>query len=383
MRIYTIETIFCDTERDVEKLDSYLIRCLSMIRSLSLLHVPTDSKAYAVLYVSNDKKAYIDRIRGFSDSLNWRGVNFAIHEYTHPADGYKESESANHLDRMRNPNKSFSGRRNKLFTQALDARIDESDQVVRLGLDDDDVFLPTHLEEIDSIVNSISTLSSGTFACGLTQTMLGYTEEHTFRVEFVDFTRSVTGNKFFFIPPEDRDQLINSSPWRLPELVDKRVVERFRQSGTPLHVIRNNAAGMVYMRRGDNLSRQSKAPYVAELHKTVTYSSEDAFLKDLDRIEGRIGNRSFVIKPVPTALAVSIVRNDEDTIIVSTNYKEVFSEGHSVAFYLLLDGNRIANLDFQDGESAEFLDAPMNVQVRAFVRNEAKKIVARRSSNIL
>lgn len=383
MRHYIIETIFCDNEQDPDILHSYFLRFRHTIASIGALHIPQESVVSALIYVSSDKTTWIDEIRSICDEIQPSSmVKFFIAVYEHPPEGYGYPADS-HIDLLKNPNKS-TDRRIALFKSHAESVLIAAKHTVRIAIDDDDLFLRHHLLEVDAIVTDQVALHPGALlAIGLSGTFIGYSNDTEVRVECVSLNRTITGNKFFIIPHAQYSTVEKYSPWQIPEVIDVTLTQRINSDVFRYEVVHNNVPGLIYMRRQQNLSNQSKNPYVLGRTKVISYSTEAELIADLPFLAGYSTSEDFLYGPFSTPFKVSAVRVGESTVEFRTNLEDAFDAGCEVALYLLKDGNRLDNIDYSTKPEGSFDKAPKDVQVRAFVRNPDGVIIGRLSSPIV
>jgi len=383
VRSYIIETIFCDNEQDPDVLHSYFLRFRHTITSIAALKIPQESVVSALIYVSSDKASWIEKIRSILREVQPTSmVRFSLSVYEHPAEGYGYPADS-HIDLLKNPNKS-TDRRIELFSRHANPVLIMAEHTIRVAIDDDDLFLQHHLLEVDAIVtDQVRRQPDTILAIGLSGTFVGYSSDDEVRVECVSLSRTITGNKFFIIPYSHYSGLERYSPWQIPEVIDLTLTQRHNSNSFRYDVVHNNAPGLIYMRRQQNLSNQSKNPYVLGRTKEISYSSEADLIADLPFLAGYRPSDQFVYGPFPTPFRIWAERIGEDTVQFRTNLEEAFDAECEVAFYLLKDGDRVDNVDYGPSSGGQFEESPCGVQVRAFVRNPDKAIVARLSSPVV
>ena len=272
------ETMFCDYEQDPEVRERYLTRWLLSLRQMHEVHIPQGVHHVALLYVSRDKQIELEKVRQLLCELGEREhQEFRIVEYSHPEAGYG-LEGAKHPDLVKNPNK-HAPRRNALFELALtEIDLQRFDRFIRVGIDDDDFWLPWQLDEIVHIARE-HVRPDEFAAVGMTRFVAAYMEEGV--ADHVDTSRCMTGNKFYVAPKSCFSQLRTTSPWGLPEIFDEEAAQRFARTGISLRSVSDHRAGWVYGRWGANLTVAHKDPYYLQKFGSMTFDSVDSMLRDL------------------------------------------------------------------------------------------------------
>ena len=152
-KLIWLDTIFCDAETDAQVIDRYMARFMVTLQSIGRQRIPETSDIRLTVHLSQDKSRLAPVIQSAFDSFsNGIGAFCNIHFYEHPAEGYGVP-AGSHIDQLKNPNKQ-PGRRDGLFadsSQAVDFHAYGA--VIRISMDDDDLYLPGHLEQISSLAD--------------------------------------------------------------------------------------------------------------------------------------------------------------------------------------------------------------------------------------
>lgn len=275
----TTETIFCDYESDLEIRRRYLSRWLHSLASVATLTIPADVTFRHYLYVSRDKVTELNEIREFIKSLPAdQQDRFQLVAYDHPESGYGY-DAHSHPDHFKNPNKSAPNR-DILFEKALKlGQVPDWERIVRLTLDDDDLWLPWHLEEVIKAADKAYEPGK-IIGVGLENAILAYIDAGS--GDIVGLTKAMNGNKFYVSDRTSWNSQIKLSPWSIPETFDEDSARRLARAGVELKWIKGNKPGWVYGRWGDNLSSREKNRYYSLLVDTFSFSD----INDIGRYAG-------------------------------------------------------------------------------------------------
>lgn len=382
-KLIWLDAIFCDAETDAEVIDRYLARFMVTLRSIGQQRVSEETDIRLIVYLSRDKSHLASKIRAAFDGFtNGMRSSSKIHFYEHPAQGYGVAEGS-HIDQVKNPNKQ-PGRRERLFTdssQGVD--FSEYGAVIRISMDDDDLFLPGHLEQISSLAAALLRDSPNSpSAAGMYQCYLAHVGDRDSRMERVSFSRVIPGNKFFVVPRDRFSNLAEYSPWSIPEHIDDEAAEAFMARGIRLTLARNNRPTFVYMRRSLNLSGQSKEHYVDAVHESRRFANEADLVSTVARWADTRPAIPWQLQPLDRVLSLKCSRMTGDVIRAETNFSRMFGPGHQIAYYLLKDGERI-DAKWYSSDDVVFFDAPAApCSVRVFVRQNGT-IIDRKSTRFL
>ncbi|MCC9174282.1 hypothetical protein [Arthrobacter sp. zg-Y179] len=380
-KLLWIDTIFCDAERDPAVIERYLRRFMLTLSSLGKQVIPEGTDFRLTIYLSRDKQALLPRI---TEAISRMGPAIRsgsrVHLYDHPAAGYAVEPTA-HIDKIKNPNKQ-PGRRETLFSEAASpGQWTEYEALIRISMDDDDLYFPGHLNQICTLADTLlhehpdSVSAAGLYRQNLaTETSQGVT------LTTVDFSRVIPGNKFFVIPARHFEEAAVHSPWSIPELIDEDAVDRFARRGTILTLARTNEPTFVYMRRTSNLSRQSKAEFIDATHAELVFASEADLVHHVCAAPVREPTNP-ILAALPREFRLNVSRSGNGRITVSTNLKAMFGPDHQMALYLMQGTDRIDIRWYSDNPDAVFDDAPTGCTVRAFVRHGGE-IISRKAVRV-
>lgn len=374
-KLVWLDTIFCDAETDADILDRYMARFMVTLNSIGQQRVPKDTDIRFVVHLSRDKSELAPKIQAAFDSFtNGMRATSTIHCYEHPAQGYGVPEGS-HIDRVKNPNKQ-PGRRERLFADSSQG-LDFSDYsaVVRISMDDDDLYLPGHLDQISSLADfALQETPNSPSAVGMYKCYLAHVGESDSRMEQVSFNRVIPGNKFFVVPSNQFSSLAEFSPWSIPEYIDDEAAEAFMARGIKLTLARNNLPTFVYMRRSLNLSGQSKEHFVDAVHESLTFANEADLVSTVAGWDGLRPTIRWQLQPLDRMLRLSCSRINGAVIRAETNFSRMFGPGYQIAYYLMKDGLRI-DAKWYSSDDVVFFDAPAApCSVRVFVRKDGKII---------
>lgn len=373
-KLIWMDTILCDAESDPTVIDRYLKRFMLTLKSIGHQRLPKDTDFRLVVHLSYDKAHLAPIIQAALDSLpNDLTTSAKVHLYEHPAHGYGVP-AGSHVDLIKNPNKQ-PGRRENLFrASSNDVEFSDFDAVIRISMDDDDLYLPGHLEQVSSIAATLLHDSPDIpSAAGLYQCHLAHIGDASARMDHVSFSRVIPGNKFFVIPKAAYQYLADYSPWSIPELIDDESAESFLKRGIKLTLARNSRPTFVYMRRALNLSGQSKAHFIDAIHESRNYVDEsELFLDVVSEDAAPSPLPQWHLEPLPRTLRLSCQRTTGDVIRAETNFSRMYGPGHEIAYYLLEDGVRVDTKWYSSDNTVNFT-APSNpCTVRAFVRRNGE-----------
>lgn len=362
-----LETIFCDAEPSAMTQLTYFQRLERTLASLAKVRVPGGMNAVHLIYVSVDKQQWINRLHQLV--AHWApdaDIATRIVRYAHPSNGYEQLTQA-HPDVLKGPNKQHPLRK-RLFGAAAGA-IPEHHTVLRMTLDDDDLWLPWQLEEVARAVSEAQyQWPERPLGIGLRQCLLAYVSDDGVGVEHVAMNRMLTGNKVFVFPPEHRGLALSYSPWGIPELMTENYRETFQRIGFELAIVENHRPGFVYMRRGDNLSGQNKTGFVTAVHGTWTAAEEQALVQqcEVQLADGsEFGPVQFGIDPPQYRINV---RRSGAIVSYSTNVQEVHGSTVRCAFHLLQGSTVVAKTGYGRLTTGAFTDAPQHSRVKLYVK---------------
>lgn len=361
-----IETLFCDGETKLMTQMLYFRRFEQTLLSMSRVRVPQGVRAVYVIYISSDKKQWLPRLRTAVGHFakSWR-METKIVVYAHPSHGYP-ALTAGHPDVLKGPNKQ-APLRNRLFLAAqLDIAADHT--LVRMTIDDDDLWLPWQLEEmITAIDRAYAHTDYPAFGIGLRRNLLAHVDENGVRIEDVSMSRMLTGNKAFVFPPEQREKAMLYAPWNVPETMTENYREQYRAQGIDLLVYEGNRPGFVYMRRGTNLSIQQKTGFITATHTVSAIVTENELLGHLSDSSrpSPISRGTFTIDPPVYRITVN---RTGDGISYHSNVKSALGNDVRVAFHLLRGTTVVAKTGYGRVTSGVFRKAPAGCRVKMYVQ---------------
>lgn len=263
--LITIETIFCDVERDIVKLDRYFSYLRVLFRLIEVQHY---QNFYWMILISSDKAVYIQQLLGMLKDSNIKNKVF-INIYEHPVSGYGNEGEAN-IDRLLKPNVTTPELREKHSSVFIDwitqqEKVSHDQVVVKLALDDDDFISPRHFAVIADSAISIDQKdrSSSTFV-GIRYIGVVYHEYKGAQLDKVHFTKTMNGAKFLV-----SNGLGAGSPFAIPE--DFPDNERYIHYNAPYPTF-------FYNRHAFNLSASGKSHFYQELVSSQSFESSEALL---------------------------------------------------------------------------------------------------------
>ncbi len=362
-----LETIFCDAEPSAMTQLTYFQRLERALESLARVRVPGGMNAVHLIYVSVDKQQWINRLHQLV--AHWAPeahIVTRIVRYAHPSDGYEQLTQA-HPDVVKGPNKQ-NPLRKRLFGAAVGA-VPEHHTILRMTLDDDDLWLPWQLEELARAVSEAQGRWPGrALGIGLRQCLLAYVSGDGVKVEHVAMNRMLTGNKVFVFPPEHRDLVLSNSPWGIPELMTENYRDSFRRIGFELAIVENHRPGFVYMRRGKNLSGQNKTGFVTATLGTWPAVEEKSLVQRcVSELAGVVDHGPVRFGIDPPQYRINVRRNG-GTVFYSSNVQEVHGTTVRCAFHLLQGSTVVAKTGYGRLTTGAFTDAPPQSRVKLYVK---------------
>ncbi|MFJ2678398.1 hypothetical protein [Pseudomonas sivasensis] len=279
--LVVVETVFCDTETDLDILSRYLSYFVGLITCVSSQNY---SNFIWFVHVSSDKGHAIDLIRATVERVGLGGKVY-VNIYSHPKDGYG-NENEVHIDRLRRPNSIFPELRDKLFSAALEKsgfyKSEELDKcvVARLALDDDDFITAHHFDSVQSLALECSKEIDeklSTVLIGLKRIFVShFLPDGKVEVADVEFSRAMTGCKFS-VSIGDYPRSAFSITERFDEVdKDRADVKYFEFDG--------NKPSFSYNRHGNNFSGQNKSFYYKKEYGVSMYSSHSDMLNDFSKL---------------------------------------------------------------------------------------------------
>jgi hypothetical protein len=335
-----LETLFCDYERSVAVLERLAARFLHSLRSVAAQRIDPSIDLRYIIYVSSDKtvarEIFAGLIRSFPEEVANR---FCLVSYDHPEAGYGYTEG-DHVDLFKNPNK-HAPRRDRLFELALKELSEiRSPQIIRIGLDDDDILQPWQVSEVVRIAAAANAAfpSDEMLVVGLQNSYVGYVND-PIEVDEVQFSRIMSGNKFILGPTAKLAILKNCSPWLIPEVFNENARDRMQRAGLFMVQTSDNQPGYVYMRWGDNLPQTRKDVYYEKVHATHR-------LREIDEIHRLPEPRRQVQAPTfsirPREFEIVATRLDDNVVEVVSNLMSMPGSESLSYSVQLMDGTEIA-----------------------------------------
>jgi hypothetical protein len=147
-QLIIIETIYCDIENNEQAKDRYLSYLIQNIKLIA--HSQAINWIWSI-YISSDKTKQISRLAQEIEKHRLK-EKIRITVFSHPTEGYNNENETN-IDKRLRPN-SQPNRREVLFEQFKKEHQLELDSIttyIRIGIDDDDFFCPTHLQNVISL----------------------------------------------------------------------------------------------------------------------------------------------------------------------------------------------------------------------------------------
>ncbi|WP_447577886.1 hypothetical protein [Achromobacter kerstersii] len=367
------ETVFCDTETSPDVLDLYFSRLLVSMESVRSQRLTPNCRLAHVLYVSSDKKEYIQRLKAIAEDKNTEQKKLLVVVYTHPSEGYPFPPGS-HIDLVKMPNRT-SDYRDALFQKAL-AELssaitwDASAYFIRIALDDDDFWAPWHLDEVIAAAEHfLNDKTKDTFAIGLTNGFIANVDESRAVLTTIKFNRCLNGNKF--VVSRSLEKMRDLSPWGINDWVDVGVQRAFRsQHNGDLVLIENGVPSFCYFRRGYNLSQQNKDWCIEEKLNQTSFRSEHELIEALYAHSAQHNVRH--VKEIFNEETLKVtVRYLKDHLKFNSSFDSLKQPGDLIAFYLLKDGDRVAALMYSGTRSSgEFAlgYGPGTYRIKAFFK---------------
>ncbi|AZM96619.1 hypothetical protein [Vreelandella venusta] len=377
------ETIFCDVETDVEKINMYFERMKLCLLSIDNINVDNFDYKH-LLYVSDDKKELIDRLRKFICERKIKFVEVVL--YSHPEGGYLWS-SGDHVDLVKNPNRT-SGYRNKLFDKA-NIDYEKYSGFLRVAIDDDDVWLSDHLANLLRLGICLSKISrkNSLVAGGVFSTYIAKVDDFSGEVELnkVELDRAVCGNKFYY--SECWSKICSWSPWSIPDVIDFKSIEKFKKSyGIELFSLSKVDPGFVYFRRGSNLSSQNKSWCTTELISKTTLSNEESVIQ-LSQTDSGKEYAQAIVNGANKHHDFAHYNESEKAIMFDITQGGIsFDDGMAASFYLYCNGVFKEKINYSKERKGSFLIVGSNkgdyFEVVCFIRANSINSIRLKSSKI-
>lgn len=368
-----LDVLFCDNEQDPQILDRYLSRFEHTLASLQAQEVPEDAELLVTIQISADKRPWIDRLMELlrTPPANNR-ARIRVFEYEHPVTGY-EGGDPERLDWVKKPNLHSPYREQMFRDTHRDLRVDRYRRVIRVGLDDDDIWMPWQTATICAIASAARldplVEHDGVLALGMVDTLVGYAGENGIDVDSAQLKRSLTGEKFHVIDdPDSVESIAAYSPTAVPERIDVEFHERFARRGIGLYAAGGYIPGFVYMRWGQNLSRQGKEYLETKRFGRVHVDGPADVARIAQEDVPRDGLRLwFGVPGAAVPLKVSARRLGND-VKVESNLAFQQGKNLKIAYYLMRGAERLETRWYSADHEAEFKDVPAGVSVRAYLR---------------
>lgn len=326
-----LEILFCDNEQDNDIIKIYFERfklCLESINQSN--YYSNNFDCHLILYISDDKTEYIDKLSKIV--LEFRIPCTVIH-YKHRYNLYTKS-TQDHIDRIKNPNRSPILRDDLFKYAGLDEKINLYDTIIRTALDDDDAIPRWHFDNVFYTANSYyNNNTEENTMIAFTNLNIVYLYDDNIIVENVEVNKAINGNKFYVV--KDKSRLYELSPWSIPDIIDEDVQNTFLlNQGIRLLFVKNIMPGAYYLRWGKNLSNNNKSALIEK----VNYSRE------IKNIETLILGSEIFFCPKTSLKISSFITND--TIFFSTNADKLGLKNYHLAFYIYLNNQVIYKLGY-------------------------------------
>ena len=268
-----LESMFCDNEQDQEVLSDYFRRFRHTLGSVLRQQLPDELELLVTVYMSSDKRRWIDHAWAIVDAAELApNMVVRIREYDHPPGRHP---AATGVDRLKSPHK-HAPHRDRLFQEAhRDVDLSVYRSLVRVAVDDDDLWLPHHAGELHRIAREGRRRhpGAGVLALGPVNCVIGYLSEDGVEADVVSLRRTLTGEKFYTVEHPTAEGVATLSPWSVPEILDDAMAQRLAERGITLRYVKGNRPGFVYVRWGRNLSNYRKDYHVAHSFGTFRTGS--------------------------------------------------------------------------------------------------------------
>jgi len=355
--IIIIETVFCDTETNAEIIATYYERLLTCIDSVKSQIVDSSCGIAHIVYISEDKNEYVRRVRDIADKVNTDKFKLLVSTYRHPAEGYP-FPAGSHVDLVKTPNRT-PGYRDRLFKRGLEQvaknfDVENAQHIVRIALDDDDLWAPWHAYEINIVAAELlESTKKEIIAIGLVDGYIAYIAEGSCMLSTVRFNRCLTGNKF--IASRDVNKILTLSPWGIHDWLDTGSKRDFEtEHNGYLSIVSTGIPSFCYFRRGFNLSQQSKDWCIEQKISDSQFKTESELISFIQNARSNYGPRKLAEKINQEKLKIA-ARLKGNRIRFTTNFSSMKSPGDVIAYYLLKDGARVDSLPYDaDRDAAEF-----------------------------
>lgn len=368
-----LEILFCDYERDPDVLARYFERFEHTLASLRAQDVPEGAELLVTIQMSADKQPWIARTAAeLRKPVASSRTRFRIYQYEHPTEGYEGGDDSR-IDWVKSPNK-HSPYREKLFIESHQGlHLERYDRLIRVGLDDDDLWMPWQTENICRVAE-VARIDpkvdhEGVLAIGMLDTLVAYAGDDGFSIDSVRLKRSLTGEKFHVIEhPSSIEDVAFYHATAVPERVDREFHERRKRIGIGLYGAGGFTPGLVYMRWGQNLSRKGKE--YLEVKRFGRFHAADAGSVALTARADvpHEGGDIWVRLPGEESAFEVTARRVGDSVQVTSNMQAQPGKGWKVCYYLMKGTQRLDTRWYSAASDAVFESAPPGVSVRAFLR---------------
>lgn len=375
-----LDILFCDFESDHEILARYFERFRLTLDSLQQQEVPEGAELLITVQMSADKKEWISRAQEILRTPPKSPRNaIQLWQYEHPAEGYPGGDP-DRVDWVKKPN-LHSPLREKMFIACHgDLPVERYARVIRVGLDDDDLWMPwqtTNLLMIaDAARHDPKVTHDGVLAIGILDTMVGYVGDEGVDVVSSQLRRSLTGDKFHVIDhPTSVADMAAHSPSAVPEQVDVEYHVRFDRRGIGLYAAGGCVPGFIYMRWGQNLSRQGKEYLENEQFGRVHVAAPELVARIPEADVPRSSRELWFSVPGEAPPLKVSARRVGAQVRVNSNYRNLPGRHLKVCYYLMQGSTRVDARWYEEDPRAVFENAPEGVRVRAFVRDADGTII--------
>ncbi|TWS58200.1 hypothetical protein AKJ27_03210 [Corynebacterium glutamicum] len=384
-RVILAETIFADTETRKEVLDRLLETYQATLISVATQLPVVDTTSVHVTYCSVDKVEEFIALSWTVKKLNSVGshVKFLLIPYQHPREGYPKPANG-HIDAIMLPNKfreeNFAAL-HKIASRLIWSRFThEPTQIVRIGIDDDDQWLPWAFKTISSIATKALNEGGRSIKAVGIGTQLIYYPTNFGEIDLVDMNVVITGSKFYV--SRNLQDIEKCSPYALPESYTTNTQRAFRLRKTDLMITRNAPPIHIYIRSSGTLSSMRKDQhYISDAntvfstgtHREAVHAAVSAF--------GELANFSmenvvFSVDP-PTLSAHGKFEPSSSMLQITGNFEE-FLSNKGVSDYLNMNAIISYGTDLGRNELTLPLEYPLQCKVedwnqRTLLRLEDKQ----------
>lgn len=267
------ETIFLDTESDVEAHRRYLHYYSRTLRSVQAQEKISDGLHIHFTHCSIDKEEAVVALARMINKLNESALTsfLLLSLYRHPAQGYPAVKG--NIDMRILPNKTQVALVSANFHRAvrcIDALLlQKATCFLRLAIDDDDIWMPYAFQELVYLASKIMQQQGSTTRVLAIGNGLIYYPLDGGRLDSAFLSVAMNGSKAYV--SASWEDIVQKSPWTLAERYATNRVGVYRKQLIDVYFTRTARPVLIYVRYGTNLTSLNKSNLYVSEKRSIQY----------------------------------------------------------------------------------------------------------------